>query len=349
MNTRISTPGRAKISDVAKLAGVSPATVSRVLSRPGLVADATRQAVMDAVATTGYRMNHAARNLRKQRTGSVVALVPNLGNPFFAKILDGMGRELARCGYDLLVADTLEGEGRHRTLERFLDPSRADGIILLDGLVPHVDLDQRDDLPPIITACEWIEGASLPRVMLDNREGGRMALAHLRELGHERIGILGGPPENVLHQARLAGAEDGADGARLIPFRGDFTLASGQAAADLWAEMPPETRPTAVFAFSDEMACAFMARLQRQGFAVPRDVSVIGFDDIELASHLTPALTTIRQPKRDLGRAAACIILDRIAGREIAEVTLLAPRLMLRESTAQPVPQAPGLRSSEDR
>lgn len=333
MNKRVHLPGRARISDVARLAGVSPSTVSRVLSRPGLVAESTRISVMNAVAATGYRMNHAARNLRKQRTGSVVALVPNLGNPFFAKILDGMGRELARAGYDLLVADTLEGEGRHRTLERFLDPSRADGIILLDGLVPHADLDRRADLPPVITACEWIEGAALPRVMLDNREGGRLAVGHLRALGHQRIGVIGGPPENVLHRARLAGAEAAAVAA-LICFPGDFTLSSGQAAGDLWAAMPEADRPTAVFAFSDEMACAFMSRLQRLGFTVPRDVSVIGFDDIDLVSHLTPTLTTIRQPKRDLGRAAACVIIDRIAGREIAEVTLLAPRLMIRESTA---------------
>lgn len=336
MNKRMTTPGRAKISDVAKLAGVSAATVSRVLSRPGLVADATRLAVLDAVAVTGYRMNHAARNLRKQRTGSVVALVPNLGNPFFAKILEGMGRDLAQAGYDLLVADTLAGDGRHRTLERFLDPSRADGIILLDGLVPHADLDKRDDLPPIITACEWIEGSTLPRVMLDNHEGGRLAVAHLRQLGHRHIGAIGGPPENVLHQSRLAGAREAGQGARITCFPGDFTLPSGRAAADLWAAMPAVERPSAVFAFSDEMACAFMGRLERLGFAVPQDVSVVGFDDIDLVSHLCPALTTIHQPKRELGRAAAGIIIDRIAGREIAPVTLLKPGLMVRDSTAAP-------------
>ena len=261
--------------------------------------------------------------------------MPNLGNPFFAKILEGMGRELARNGYDLLVADTLEGEGRHRTLERFLDPSRADGIILLDGLVRHANLGRGGDQPPIITACEWIEGSALPRVMLDNREGGRLAVAHLRDLGHRRIGVIGGPPENVLHQSRLAGA-DAVAGAPITRFPGDFTLSSGQAAADIWAAMPVAERPSAIFAFSDEMACAFVARLHRLGFAVPRDVSVVGFDDIDLVSHLTPALTTIRQPKRDLGRAAASVIIDRIAGREIADVTLLAPRLMVRESTAAP-------------
>lgn len=324
-------PGRAKLADVARLAGVSASTVSRVLSNPGLVAEATRAMVMEAVEASGYRMNHAARNLRKQRTGSVVALVPNLGNPFFAKILDGMGAELAAAGYDLLVADTQDGAGRHRALQRFLDPSRADGIILLDGLVPFGDQQDQPGLPPVVTACEWIEDSDLPRIMLDNRKGGRLAVAHLRDLGHDHIGVIGGPEGNVLHKARMAGAQEAAQGARLLPFAGDFTLQAGQEAARQWLAM--DDRPGAVFAFSDEMACAFMASLARAGVQTPRDVSIIGFDDIELVSHLAPALTTIRQPKRELGRQAARTILARIEGREVAHVTLLEPRLMLRETT----------------
>ncbi|SMO41012.1 LacI family DNA-binding transcriptional regulator [Paracoccus laeviglucosivorans] len=329
---------RAKLADVARLAGVSSSTVSRVLSHPEVVAEATRQAVMDAVAATGYRMNHAARNLRKGRTGSVVALVPNLGNPFFAKILDGMGRELAAAGYGLLVADTLDGQGRDTALVRFLDPSRADGIILMDGLVSSGHLDAPDQ-PPVITACEWIEGAALPRVMLDNREGGRMAVQHLLGLGHRHIGLIGGPAQNVLHRSRLQGATEAAQHVRLTVMTGDFTLQAGHAAAQAWIAMPQADRPTGIFAFSDEMACAFVATLVRAGFSVPRDVSVIGFDDIELVSHIAPALTTIRQPKRELGRLAARVILDRIEGREVQPLTLLEPLLMLRETTAPPSPR----------
>ncbi|MGA0614843.1 LacI family DNA-binding transcriptional regulator [Paracoccus sp. KR1-242] len=327
-------PPRIKLADVARLAGVSASTVSRVLSNPGLVAEATRSAVIEAVEASGYRMNHAARNLRKQRTGSVVALVPNLGNPFFAKILDGMGRELASAGYDLLVADTMDGQGRHIALQRFLDPSRADGIILLDGLVPAGDLLGGIDIPPVVTACEWIEDADLPRVMFDNHKGGRMAVRHLRDLGHRHVGLIGGPEENVLHKARLAGAGAAAPDVRLTVFSGDFTLQAGHAAAMQWQALPPAERPGAIFAFSDEMACAFVATLQRHGFSVPRDVSVVGFDDIELVSHLSPALTTIRQPKREIGRQAARIILERIEGRDVPPMTLLEPRLMLRETTA---------------
>lgn len=333
MNKSSVSPGRAKLLDVARIAGVSTSTVSRVLSQPDLVAEATREAVMDAVAETGYRMNHAARNLRMQRTGCVVALVPNLGNPFFAKILDGMGRELAAAGYDLLVSDTQDGNGQHASLHRFLDRSRADGIILMDGLVPQMGL-EAPDTPPVITACEWIEDATLPRVMLDNREGGRKAVAHLRELGHRHIALIGGPPDNVLHKARLAGAEEAAGDCPLTIFQGDFTLQAGAAAAQAWMTLPVSRRPTAVFAFSDEMACAFTAGLQRAGMQVPHDVSVVGFDDIEMASHLAPALTTIRQPKRELGMQAARVILRRIEGCEVEPMTLLQPLLMLRETTA---------------
>ena len=334
MENRANPQGRVKLSDVARMAGVSASTVSRVLSHPDVVAEATRQAVDQAILATGYRINHAARNLRKQRTGCVVALVPNLGNPFFAKILDGMGRELAAAGYDLLIADT-QGEGNlAATLQRFMDPSRADGIILLDGRATPAQLVGGPDMPPLIFACEWVDGAQQPRVMLDNDSGADLAITHLRELGHSHIGVIGGPESNVLHQSRLRGVQKAAQGLTLTMFDGDFSMHAGQAAAQRWAAMPHAERPRAVFAFSDEMACAFMATLMRAGFRVPDDVSIIGFDDIELASHLLPALTTIRQPKRDLGRKSAKVALAAIAGGAVARTTLLAPQLMLRETTA---------------
>lgn len=333
MTKRATPPERAKLSDVARLAGVSASTVSRVLSNPDLVAEPTRLSVMEAVAHTGYRMNHAARNLRKQRTGCVVALVPNLGNPFFAKILDGMGRGLVGAGYDLLVADTRQDHG---ALQRFLDPSRADGIILLDGLLPVGDLTTRSRIPPVITACEWIEDSALPRVILDNREGARLAVAHLCGLGHRHVGVIGGPEENILHRARMDGVRLAAEGIRITGLPGDFTLQAGQAAAQAWQALAPADRPTAIFAFSDEMACAFLSDIQRAGVRVPDDLSVMGFDDIDLVSHLTTPLTTIRQPKREIGRKAAQIILRRIAGEDVPRTTLLEPQLMVRETTAPP-------------
>ncbi|WP_134724377.1 LacI family DNA-binding transcriptional regulator [Paracoccus luteus] len=324
--------GPARLADVARHAGVSVATVSRVLSRPEMVSTATREQVRAAVAATGYRVNLAARNLRKQRTGAVVALVPNLGNPFFAKILAGMGAEFGRAGYDLLVGDTTEEGGRHRALARFLDPSRADGIVLLDGQVTAGDLAALPGAPPLVMACEWIEGADLPRVVLDNARGTELAVRHLSGLGHGRIGWIGGPADNVLHRARCAGI---ARALGVLPpgYAGDFSLAAGAKAARCWLAQPAADRPTGIVAFSDEMAAGFMGELARAGVGVPAEVSVVGFDGIEWVAHLPTPLTTIRQPKRDLGRRAAQFLVDRIAGRPVPDVAVLDPELVVRAST----------------
>ena len=324
--------GAARLADVARLAGVSVATVSRALSRPDLVSPDTRDAVQQAIAATGYRMNHAARNLRKGRTGAVVALVPNLGNPFFAKILAGMGAALNAQGYDLLVGDTLAPGGRHRALRRFLDPSRADGIILLDGQVTADDLAALPGAPPLVMACEWIEGAPLPRVVLDNAAGTELAARHLLALGHRRIGWIGGPEDNVLHQARVTGL------ARVLPdpgpgYDGDFTLESGVSAAERWLDTRAADRPTAVIGFSDESAAGFMGELQRRGVSVPEQVSVVGFDGIDWVAHLPVPLSTVRQPKRDLGSAAARGLMALIAGQPVASSTVLEPQLVLRKSS----------------
>ncbi|WP_313138173.1 LacI family DNA-binding transcriptional regulator [Paracoccus jeotgali] len=234
--------GPALLTDVARQAGVSVATVSRALSRPEMVSAATRDLVQTAVRGTGYRVNQAARNLRKQRAGAVVALVPNLGSPFFAKILAGMGAELACAGYDLLVADTMQDGGRHRALARFLDASRADGIILLDGQVTADDLAALLRAPPVVMACGWINDAALARVVLNNGLGIELAARHLLDLDHRRIGWIGGPAENVLHLARCEGLERVLG--HLPPGNpGDFSVASGAGRTQLAGRAgmhPPE-------------------------------------------------------------------------------------------------------------
>lgn len=324
-------PTNVKLADVARHAGVSAATVSRVLSRPEMVTETTRLAVMEAVAATGYRVNLAARNLRQQRTGAIVALVPHLSNPFFARILAGMGQELGAAGYDLLVGDTMEEGGRHRALHRFLDPSRADGIILLDGQVTESDLAALPTAPPLIMACEWISGAALPRVVLDNAQGTEMAARHLLDLGHRRIGWIGGPENNVLHHARLEGVSR-ALGHVPPGYEGDFTLNAGARAAARWLAEAPQARPTGIIAFSDESAAGFMGVLQRHGVQIPAQVSVVGFDGIDWVAHLPVPLTTVRQPKLDLGRAAARVLLAHMRGAAPA-LTMLTPELLIREST----------------
>jgi len=303
----------ATIQDVAAEAGVSTATVSRTLSKPSVVAKATREAVLAAVERTGYRVNATASNLRRQRTGSVIALVPNLSNPFFSQILSGVSSVLREAGYGLLVADTQAGPDAEGRLSSYLQSGMADGIILLDGTLSAEPLNL-PSRPPVILACEWMEG-DLPSVRTDNARGARLAVQHLVEMGHRHIGHITGPQGNVLSETRLAGfhaalAEHGLSAREDWIFDGDFSLDSGAAAAQTWLQLAD--RPSALFCASDEMAIGFMGAVQHQGIAVPKDVSVVGFDNIEVVGHLSPPLTTIRQRRTQIGERAARMLLDMI-------------------------------------
>ncbi|PTX49526.1 LacI family transcriptional regulator [Gemmobacter caeni] len=324
---------RPKISDVARLAGVSTATVSRALSTPERVSEDTRAAVQQAVEATGYRLNLAARNLRHRRTGGIVALVPNLANPFFSQILSGIASVLGPAGYNLLIADTRTADAQ--TLLDYAEPSRADGLIILDGTLPAAALQGR---VPVVEACEWVPGLPAPRVKIDNRAAAGLAVDHLADLGHCRIGHVAGPRGNVLTEARLSGTVE-ALAARGLPFPedylypGDFSLDSGRTAARIWLDQPAATRPTAVFFASDAMACGFIGEVQRHGLRVPGDLSVVGFDDIELVAHISPPLTTIRQPRTEIGRAAAERMLACLKGEARDADTVLPVELILRAST----------------
>lgn len=331
------------LQDVARRAGVSAATASRALSKPEIVSAQTREAVMEAVRETGYSVNQAGRNLRRRRTDCIVALIPNLANPFFAHILSGISAELAPAGYSLLVCDTEGNPDAEGLVMRYLDRGRADGIIMLDGLIPSEHLDdarRTHPLPPAVFACEWIEGTDIPRIRIDNELGARMAVEHLVSLGHRRIAYVSGPPLNILTTTRDAGYRRALKSAGLpveedLIFPGDFSLSSGAAAAERWLAML--SPPTAVFCASDAMAAGFISALQRAGRSVPADCSVVGFDDIDVAAHTVPALTTIRQPRREIGRKAAATLLALIAAEKPVDHDQLLPiELMVRGSTARP-------------
>ena len=324
---------RPKISDVARIAGVSTATVSRAISSPDRVSVETRAAVQAAIDSTGYRLNHAARNLRRRRTGGIVALVPNLANPFFSQILSGIASVLGPAGYNLLVADT-ETAGADSLLD-YAEPSRADGLIVLDG---RLSADALRGRVPLVEACEWVPGLAAPRIRIDNLAAAELAIGHLYDLGHRRIGHVTGPRGNVLTESRLSGVRAALTARRLAltdeaTYSGDFSIESGQAVADTWLGQPATSRPTALFFASDAMACGFIGEVQHRGLSVPRDVSVVGFDDIELVAHISPPLTTIRQPRTDIGRRAAERLLAKIVGDPVDEDTILPVELVVRAST----------------
>lgn len=292
--------GLPTIADVAAAAGVSTATVSRTLSNPAMVGEATRAKVMEAISATGYRVNSAARDLRQRRARSVLILAPNLANTFFSRIFAAVQDVAGNAGLSVQISDSrLEAE-RLATLGH---DGRADGIVLLDGsLDPEIVNGWR---LPVIQLCEWNEAYQAPSLSIDNAAAAGMAVDHLAALGHRSVAHVEGPQDNVLGITRRAGFLDAARRSAIEPhlIGGDFTMESGERAARHWAFLPQ--RPTAVFCASDECAFGFISQCVTMGLEVPRDVSVVGFDDVDFAERFIPALTTIHQPRAEIGRIGA--------------------------------------------
>ncbi|WP_230530014.1 LacI family DNA-binding transcriptional regulator [Microvirga roseola] len=331
----------ARIQDVAKLAEVSTATVSRALASPERVSPEARARVFEAIAKTGYVPNPAARTLRSQKTYMVLVVLPDLANTFFSRILRGIEETLFEAGYGMIIGDLDGSPEKEAHFSAFTGAGRVDGAILLNG---HLFGQRRDGSGqaarlsiPLVALCEAIPGADIPQIEIDNREAARRMTEHLASLGHSRIAYLSGPPENVLERERFKGYQDGLEAAGIafdpsLVIPGDFTIGSGVTAGqDLVARAK---RPTAVFCTSDEMAIGLMRTLLSAGIRVPEDMSVAGFDDIEFAAVAEPALTTIHQPRRELGQAAASALIDLLQGRPSPRSIRLDTELVIRDSVA---------------
>ncbi len=334
-----------RIAEVAALAGVSTATVSRALAQPAKVSSEALARVTEAVRSTGYTPNLAARSLRARRTMVALVVVPDIANPFFSEVLRGIDEELSAGGYGLLIGNLSQDPAREAQIVEIVQAGQVDGVLLLNGRVPH------DGTRPltatgarIVAVCEAIPGASFPQVEVDNRAAARAAVTHLVALGHRRLAYIAGPSDNILDQQRRDGFLDGLAAHRL-PKRpaapiwpGDFTFASGEAAAAAFLALPH--RPTGVFAANDEMAIGFIKGVRAAKLRVPRDVSVVGFDGIAFADYVDPVLTTFRQPRRELGRHGARLLMRLLAGQPIAaeETRLRLPVDLLDRASTGPAP-----------
>jgi LacI family repressor for deo operon, udp, cdd, tsx, nupC, and nupG len=331
------------IYEVAKRAGVSTATVSRVLSRPDVVAPETRRKVMQAVERLGYEPNYAAKNLRTLRSRKILITVPDLSNPFFSLILQGIEDAAQREGYAVLVGDTQHNEKREEGYALILKRKEADGLIFLGHRLPKEAARLLKSLAPkpapIVNGCEFSPRLGVPSVHIDNAKAAGEAVDHLYRLGHKRIAVITGPLVSPLSRDRLRGATARAKTERaerdLIVMQGDFSIASGAAVAEqLLLRSDP---PTAIFCFNDEMAIGVIDTAKRLRKSVPKDLSVIGFDDIRFARYTDPPLTTIAQPMREIGEGTVRLLLEILRGNEIAPVSVTLPHtLMVRASTAPP-------------
>jgi LacI family transcriptional regulator len=344
-------PGEpATIYEVAREAGVSTATVSRVINDRRHVRDSTRRRVEEAMERLGYVASSAARGLAGGRTRVIGVLVHEVGSSYFTQIVRGIDTAVTNIDYDLMLYTThahMEAEARHAAE---LASGPADGLIFVLAVDPskYMDTLRRQGTPFVmLDHSHEIPGTTF--VVAANRSGTRQAIDHLIGLGHRRIGFITGKPGVSSARERLAGYRDSlaAAGIEYDPHlvrTGDFLEARGEAAtAELLALDQP---PTAIFTSADTAAFGAIKAARAAGLRIPRDLSIVGFDDIPEASLVTPPLTTVRQPLLEMG-ATAVRLLRRLMDEPDATPrrTELATELVVRESTGP----APGTRRKRAR
>lgn len=322
----------ASIKDVANLAGVSVATVSRALANPEKVSEATRARVNTAIEATGYRPNLLARNFRSSRSYCVVVMVPDITNPFFSQVIKAIEDRAQQRGYAVLLGDTRDQQNREQDYVKRVETRLADGLIQLRPSEVHTD----GEPIPIVYAC-GCTNVTTNSVIIDNQLAAKKVVEYLLSLGHTRIAVLTGLRENPHTAERLAGYKAALVDAGIALrdeyiLEGDFTMGAGQDTAT--RAMALSEPPTALFCMSDQMAMGAIQALQARGLKVPQDVSVAGFDNIEYSAFWHPAITTVSQPAEEMGKRAIDMLLSMIEDNQFSVSNKILPtQLIVREST----------------
>ena len=337
---RGSSAKTAKLSDVAALAHVSTATVSRALTCPDKVKPATAARIRQAVQALGYVTHGAARALASRRTHTIGAVIPTLDNAIFANTAHALQKALDDAGYTLLLAShEFDAEIEARVTQALVERG-VDGLVLL-GATHHPSVLRLLDTQQIPYVLTWALDAAgrHPCVGFDNRAAATRIAAHLLDLGHREIAMISGVTAgNERAFERLEGVKRAlaARGISLAPGRvveKPYTFTAGREGLREILRAAP--RPTAVICGNDVLAIGALAECQAAGLIVPRDISVTGFDDLEIAAVVTPALTTVHFPTAELGTYAAQHLLARLAGKPFEMRTELPIELVVRSSTAR--------------
>ena len=328
--------------DVARVAGVSVSTVSRALAKPDSVSQRTRDKVLETARGMGYRPNLAARGLITGRTGNIALIVPDLENPFFAAVVKGVQSKARAAGYAVIIADSDEDPSQEAELVRNL-AKQVDGVLLCSPRAPDsvlTELAQECTIVLVNRRC-----GDIPTVTIDNLDGVRQAVMHLRALGHRTIAYVGGPSTSWSNRQRIDALRNvAAEHAELeVIDLGSFQpyISGGIAAADLVIA----SGATAVLAYNDLVALGILKRLRRRGVRVPEDISVVGVDNIPMSTLTTPALTSVGIPLVNCGRAGVDMLLSLVRDPSVPPVHHhdLSFRLVVRESTGPSPTVAPAI------
>jgi LacI family transcriptional regulator len=332
----------ARLSDVARSAGVSVATVSRYLNNSLQLPKTTVARIRQAIDALGYQPNPHARSLSRGRSDTLGLLVPDITNPYFARLAAAVEREAARQGYGLTLCASLNTLDREREYLARLSRMAVDGIIFVtnhpdDGTLtePIINSHRR-----IVILDEDVAGVKASKVFSDNEQGGFLAGRHLVEMGHRRIAFFGGPSSMHSTRARLAGvrraiAEAGVTAEVTDVYCGEYSPEHGRACAERL--MASRGRATALLVSSDQIMIGALEIFRRAGVRIPTRLSVIGFDDIAPFVLFDPPLTSIRQPVEAMGRRAVDLLVRGLRGEDVDDVVEHLPvELVLRESVSRP-------------
>ena len=330
----------ANIKDVALQAGVSVTTVSHVVNGTRFVSETARQRVEEAVRELGYVPSAVARSLKHNTTRTFGMVIPNNSNPYFAEIIRGVEDRCFAAGYNVILCNSNDDPQRQAAYLRVLAEKRIDGLVFVasgsDAVVRATLCDIR--IPLVLLDREVAGMPNCDLVEVNHTVGGELATRHLLDLGHPRVACISGPPGLSPSSQRRAGWKQALEEAQVDRketdlARGDFTARGGYLAMQVLLKRKP--RPTAVFVCNDLMAFGALTAAREAGVAVPEQLSIVGFDDIDLAAFSAPPLTTVAQPKLQIGTLAAELLLERVdAGRSEGRRAILDPELKIRGSTA---------------
>lgn len=346
--------GPARLRDVALAARVSTATVSRYLNGSLVLSPATAERIERAIRALNYRPNPHARRLSLGRAETIGLVIPEIANPFFARMADAIEQAAETEGLGVLLCATRNRAEQELAYLGYMRRAHVDGVLFATNHTDGGELARAiNGEDGVVLLDEDIPGTSVPKVFADNTRGGYLAGRHLIERGHRRIGFIGGPHRIFSTTERLAGLreavrEAGPPAEIVCEVFGDYTHASGRAAAQ--AVLAHADPPTAVFAASDEQALGVLDAMADLGRAVPEHLSLVAFDDVGPLHLLQPPLTAIRQPVAELGREGVRLLLARMRGEPApAEPVRLAVQLIERNSVASPGARRTGRASTNRR